>query len=278
MIKKRIDKFPMKKRIAVILSLIIASQFTVFARKTHKPNRNIHTSHIKTHSHNKHKTHKVKDLRPELTIDDVKNQENLWGIDVSHYQSNINWVDLENEKPNFMFIKASEGTSFKDEKYSTYYTEAKKLGIPVGSYHFFTYNSTGKDQANNFLSTAQHTNGDLLPVLDAEYTRSMPNDKEKIKAELIDYVITIYDKLGFYPIIYCNYRYFQTYLAETILQNCKLWIVDYKDKPECNWTLWQSTNKFKLTSIKGHVDLNFINGGITNLKDLIYETKTGQLF
>ena len=275
--------FP-KKRFVAILSLIVASHFAVSAKKTYKKSSRHHHTYAQSKSHSKKSTKKttyhVKDTRPEMTIADVKDSDKLWGIDVSHYQAEIDWLALSKEKPNFMFIKASEGINMKDSKYSTYYSEAKKLGIPVGSYHFFSYKSSGKEQAANFLSVAQHSSGDLLPVLDAEYVKSMPEDKARIKAELIDFVTTVYNKLGLYPIIYCNYRYFQAYLAETILQtNCKLWIVDYRNEPNCPWTLWQSTNKFKLSAIKGHVDLNFFNGNMDMLKDIFVQNiNQGKLF
>jgi lysozyme len=208
-----------------------------------------------------------------LTIDDVKDSDQLWGIDISHYQSDIDWSKMMVEKPHFMFIKASEGANMQDNKYFDYYTEAKKIGIPVGSYHFFSYKSTGKEQAKNFLSVAQHSTGDLIPVLDAEYTRSIPADKEKVTVELTDFVNAVYEQLGYYPIIYCNYKYFQAYLTESIQKKCKLWIVEYRNQPVGDWTLWQKTDKFKLAGIKGHVDLNFFKGNQTTLQELLYKSK-----
>lgn len=269
----------MRKLVSIISLLLIVVLADATSHKytaKHSSSKN----HSKSYTHHKTTYSKPKvDTRPELTLKDVQIPNKLWGIDISHYQADINWLALADERPNFMFIKASEGINLKDEKYASYYDEASKLGIPVGSYHFFSYKSSGKEQAENFLSVAKHKNGDLLPVLDAEYTKSMPEDKSKIKAELIDFVTTIYQKLGSYPIIYCNHKYFQTYLAETILQsNCKLWIVDYKNEPICNWTLWQSTDKLKLAAIKGHVDLNFFNGDLESLKNILYKTENGQFF
>lgn len=263
----------MRKRIATILSIIIASHFAVSAKKSyHKSSHRTYSS--RTHSKS-HKKHLVKDLRPVLTIDDVKDNEHLWGIDISHYQTDIDWSKMQDEKPHFMFIKASEGADLRDNKYIDHYTEAKKIGIPVGSYHFFSYKSTGKEQARNFLAVAQHSTGDLIPVLDAEYTRSIPADKEKVTAELTDFVNAVYEQLGHYPIIYCNYKYFQAYLTESIQKKCKLWIVDYRNQPNGDWILWQKTDKFKLAAIKGHVDLNFFKGNATSLQELFYKSKNG---
>lgn len=263
----------MKKIITTLLCIFTATLFSVSAKKPHKKQKKnkANYTHKISLSKKKERTHKTKKFVPETTLKDVKENENLWGIDISHYQQEINWAALEKEKPHFMFIKATEGVTIKDNKYSTHYAQAKKTGINVGSYHFFSYKTTGKEQASNFLSVAQHKNGDLLPVLDAEFSKVMPA-KEIITSEIDDFVNSIYEQLGLYPIIYCNYKYYNTYLSANIKTKCKLWIVDYKAKPEGDWAIWQSTDRFRLTSIRGHVDLNFLNGDLTKLNELFIKT------
>jgi len=248
----------MQKRLISILCIILLSQICVFARKSHKT----HRSHKTTH-----KVHYIQ--QPTVTLDDVKPLENVWGIDVSHHQSDINWEILGKQKPNFMFIKASEGVTCQDTKYMKNYSEAKKCRILVGSYHFFSYKSDGKAQANNFLSIAQHNDSDLLPVLDAEFTRKMPK-KEKVINELTSFINTIYEKLGHYPIVYCDYRFYKLYLQEQLSNKCKLWIVNYKEKPNCEWAFWQTTDRLKLEGIRGFVDLNKFNGPLANLDGMLY--------
>lgn len=251
----------MQKRLISVLCLILLLQFSVSAKKSHKTS--------KRHSH---KRHEILDKRPALTLEDVKPAENVWGIDVSHYQSSINWEILGQQKPNFMFIKASEGATFQDMTYLVNYNEARKRGILVGSYHFFSYKVSGIEQANNFLAIALHKDSDLLPVLDAEFTRKMPK-KDWVVKELANFVNTIYEKLGHYPIVYCNNRYFNLYLKEHLQDKCKLWIVDYKAKPQGDWAFWQTTNKLKLNGIRGYVDLNMFNGPMANMKNLLYQKK-----
>ena len=252
----------MQRRLISILCIIILSQFSAFAKKSHK-------------THKRHKiTHKVHHIpQPTVTLDDVKPMENVWGIDVSHHQNDINWEILGGQKPNFMFIKASEGVTCQDARYLENYSQARKRRILVGSYHFFSYKSCGKDQANNFLSVAQYKDSDLLPVLDVEFRRRMPK-KDKVINELTGFINTIYEKLGHYPIVYCDYRFYKLYLQEHLNDKCKLWIVNYKEKPSCDWAFWQTTNRFKLEGISGFVDLNMFNGPVANLKSMLYLQKT----
>lgn len=248
----------MQKRLISILCIIMLSQFCVFAKKSHKA----HRGHRKTH-----KIHLIQ--TPPITLNDVKPLENVWGIDVSHYQNDINWEILGQQKPNFMFIKASEGITSHDIKYIQNYSEAKKRQIPVGSYHYFSYKSSGTDQANNFLSVVQYKDSDLLPVLDVEFARRMPK-KDKVVNELTSFINTIYEKLGHYPIVYCDYRFYKLYLQENLSDKCKLWIVNYKGKPTCDWVFWQTTDRLKLEGIRGYVDLNMFNGPIASLNSMLY--------
>jgi len=205
----------------------------------------------------------------KVTFGEIKAQGKIWGIDISYYQENIKWKKLKKQKPHFIFMKATEGTTIQDSKYQSNYKEAKKLGILVGSYHFFSYLTNGKDQANNFLLTAKHQKGDLPLVLDAEFSKKMPLMK-LVQNQLVNFINTIYNKTGHYPIIYCDYDYYKLYLKGSMPHNCKLWIVDYRGKPDCKWSFWQTTNKFKIEGIKRYVDFNLFNGANKDLKSILY--------
>ena len=147
---------------------------------------------------------KAKEEVKKEAKEEAKEPEKVWGIDISHYQEIVDWNKILEHEPGFIFVKATEGTTIQDPKYPEYYKSVRKLGIPVGSYHFFTYKSPGKDQAKNFLATAKLQRGDLPLVLDAEFSRTIP-EKNIVKKELLDFMKVIYDKTGLYPIIYCPY-------------------------------------------------------------------------
>lgn len=200
---------------------------------------------------------------------DSNDAEKIWGIDISHYQEIFDWNKLKTHEPGFIFVKATEGSTIQDPKYAEYYNSIRKLNIPVGSYHFFSYKSSGKEQARNFLSTVKYQRGDLPLVLDAEFAKKMP-DKEQIKKELLDFMTVVYGKTGRSPIIYCPYKYYLLYLKNNLPMECKLWIVDYQGKPDCDWTFWQTTEKYKVGGIKGYVDFNLFYGSKKKLKNLLY--------
>ncbi|HMO23601.1 MAG TPA: GH25 family lysozyme, partial [Candidatus Melainabacteria bacterium] len=63
--------------------------------------------------------------------------EHLFGIDVSRHQGTIDWGRVKAAGVNYCFIKSTEGSSWKDNKFDFNWAEAKKHGIIRGAYHFF---------------------------------------------------------------------------------------------------------------------------------------------
>jgi lysozyme len=204
-----------------------------------------------------------------VTIVEKKAPEKLWGIDISHYQRIEDWNKIEQHEPAFIFVKTTEGSTFQDPKYPEYYQEVRKHRIPVGSYHFFTYKSSGKDQAKNFLSVVKYKKGDLPLVLDAEFAKTMP-PKPAIIKEIQAFINLVTEKTGCCPIVYCDYKYYLLYLKNNLPEKCKLWIVDYRSKPDCDWTFWQTTDKYTVAGIKGYVDFNMFNGTKKEFMDMLY--------
>ena len=48
----------------------------------------------------------------------VSTEGEFWGLDVSHHQSTIDWNKLSENEPHFVFLKATEGATNRDIKYS----------------------------------------------------------------------------------------------------------------------------------------------------------------
>ena len=69
------------------------------------------------------------------------------GIDVSYCQGNIDFSKIDKNQVQFVIIRSSYGweANQKDSKFEQNYEGFKKLGIPVGAYHY-SYAKT-KEQA-----------------------------------------------------------------------------------------------------------------------------------
>lgn len=59
------------------------------------------------------------------------------GLDVSHYQGKIDWQKVREEKDyRFVYIKATEGENFVDERFRYNWNEAKRHGMLSISFLF----------------------------------------------------------------------------------------------------------------------------------------------
>ena len=90
------------------------------------------------------------------------------GVDLSYYQGNIDWDVLASQGVDFCFIKATEGVDHNDSQFAQNWQTAQAAKIYVGAYHFFRFEDTGKEQAENFIRTVPVTENTLPPVIDVE--------------------------------------------------------------------------------------------------------------
>lgn len=212
----------------------------------------------------------------------------VYGLDLSFWQGNIHWDQLSlpcdedgsvsgkipaprNQRPvQFAFIRVTKSDSLVDSLYQNYYTEAKKLGIPCGAYHFLTDTVSGKVQAEMFLSHARLEPGDLPPVLDVEI------DSQEIVTKAREWLEIVEKKCGVKAIIYSNMHVFGKWIKnDPILNTHDLWLAKTKgempDEPNCK--LWQFTHEGHVWGIIDNVvDINLFNGTQEELQEYI-ETK-----
>jgi lysozyme len=199
----------------------------------------------------------------------------IHGIDVSHYQSMINWQDVkqmnyQGVKIGFSFIKATEGTDKVDENYLRNWYEARQLDIPVGAYHFFYAGISGKVQAENFMAIANLEANDLPPVLDIEEANE--TSTADIQQEIQEWLDLVEKNYHVKPIIYTNINFYDDYL-EGKFDDYPLWIANYlkDDKPDINrdWTFWQHSQTGHVNGIGGYVDFNVFRGDSADFKKLL---------
>lgn len=91
------------------------------------------------------------------------------GVDISHYQGTVDMREIEHQDMKFIFIKATEGSHNVDEKFYENWGNASKTKLFTGAYHFFSFDSPGKKQAENYIATVGNLAGKLIPVVDVEY-------------------------------------------------------------------------------------------------------------
>lgn len=195
------------------------------------------------------------------------------GIDVSRYQTQINWDQVKRSGIRFAFIKATEGIEMVDPYFGVNWDEAKEIGIARGAYHFFKPAMDGTTQANHFLKHLHLENGDLPPVLDLEAIDNV--GAVAIRREALEWLQTVEEATGMKPIVYTLPHYAKNFL-DGKLSRYPLWVVDLglwpwpSESPGWKkWTFWQHSHHGSLSGIDGDVDLNFFNGSEGEFQKLL---------
>ena len=195
------------------------------------------------------------------------------GIDVSHYQRNIDWEIIAQQDIKFAFVKATEGKSIADSLFKKNWEGLNENNIIKGAYHYFHPGTNVLSQYNNFKTQVNLSKGDLPPVIDIEETNGK-SKKEIIKA-IKDWISLVETEYDLKPIIYTNFKFYNAYIGGNFDQY-PIWIANYTYKePSLNygdsWTFWQYGNRGRLEGIECDVDFNVFNGSMLELENLRYD-------
>lgn len=190
------------------------------------------------------------------------------GVDVSHYQGDIDWPVLAGQAGiQFAYIKATEGSASVDERFAENWVSAREAGLRVGAYHFFSYDSPGASQAAHFIEVVPVEPETLPPVIDVEfygrYDRS-PALAEAVLPELRAMADALERHFGRAPVIYCTDKTYRLYI-EGNFGDCGIWIRSVYAPPRAprDWVFWQYSNRSRLKGYSGresYIDMNVFYG------------------
>ncbi len=192
----------------------------------------------------------------------------VMGVDVSRYQGQIQWPVIEEQNITFAFIKATEGSSHQDPRFAENWKEVQKTNIYAGAYHFFSFESSGETQAQNFIATVgdlEETN--LPPVIDLEFYgdySSTPLSRKETQEILNALLKNLENYYHVKPIIYTTTRAYYHYILGGGYGAYPLWFRNTYQEPVVNWSFWQYSDQGKLAGYDGiqrdhtemYIDLN----------------------
>lgn len=204
----------------------------------------------------------------------LPNGEWSYGMDISHHQPFIRWKRLRilvndegrtvwnedkavrTEVIDYVFMKATEGESFKDWRFKGRWKKAKSVGISRGAYHFFRPNRNAISQAQNYIRrVGDLESDDLPPILDIEKLEDC--SKEILNERALEWLQIVEKYYGRKPIVYANPHYLNNVIDSRITKNYPIWVANYKvGRPSYpRWQYWQFTDR-ALVRGAGCVDLN----------------------
>ena len=191
------------------------------------------------------------------------------GIDVSHFQGNIDWNKVKGNI-DFAILRlgwiGNNNNHTLDTKFETYYNACKSTGIPIGIYVYNYCNSedTVKSGAEWTVNQLKDKGIDLPIYIDME-DRSIENlGKDKLTSICIAFN-TVIENAGYWAGVYANYLN-----KDTIIARYTTWVAHYgisQDRYVGQYDMLQYSDTGKISGISGNVDMDIM------YRDLINEIK-----
>ena len=198
------------------------------------------------------------------------------GVDISSYQGEVNMKSLADQGIRFIYMKATEGSGHTDERFTANWAAIKNTDIAAGAYHFFSFESSGETQAENYIKTVGDLNGRLIPAIDVELYGDFeknPPEHDKVVRELKVLATVLEDEYKTKPMFYTNKEIYDKYLKD-----------DFSDYPKWvrnvffpvylefggDWAIWQYKDRGELEGYNGeekYIDLDVLNSN-KSLEDL----------
>ncbi|SDN32225.1 lysozyme [Allokutzneria albata] len=195
------------------------------------------------------------------------------GIDVSGHQGNVNWQAQWNAGKRFAYVKATEGTGYKNPYFAQQYNGSYNIGMVRGSYHFaLPDRSSGAAQANYFVNNGGgwSKDGKTLPgALDIEYNPYGATcyglSQQAMVNWILDFSNTYKARTGRYPMIYTSTSWWSTCTGNRgdFSNTNPLWVARYASSVGALPHAWRFYTIWQYSETP--IDQNTFNGAYDRL-------------
>ncbi len=211
-------------------------------------------------------------------------ENSIIGADISRYQADVDMKELAGEGIRFVYIKATEGSSHTDERFSENREKAEAAGMPAGAYHFFSMDSSGATQAQHYIEFVGDLTDSLYPAVDVEFygdKQENPPPKDVVRQELHTFLDLLEETYRVKPVIYCSWAILNTYIDESF-DEYPFWIrsvyAPVRLATSHDWVIWQYTDHGRVAGYTGgetYIDLDVLHPDM-ELEDIMIESEEQQ--
>ena len=198
--------------------------------------------------------------RPEAVAID-RSVYTVSGIDISAHNGEVDFDSVAADGIDFVYIKASEGATWRDKHFEANYAGARAAGLAVGVYHFFRFDVEGWRQSVNLLRALNHRPVELPVAIDVEeWGNSTVWSTEEVVRNLQS-MIELLRQGGYQTVIYTNKGGYHRFVRGR-LDDVPLWICSFTSPAMVEndrWTFWQYSHCGHVAGVRGAVDLNTFN-------------------
>ena len=181
----------------------------------------------------------------------------LKGIDVSYHNGEIDFAKVKSQV-DFVIMRAGYGTKDEDSKevkFETYYADAKKNNIPIGTY-WYCYALTPEEaleEAKVFLKRAKGKKFEFPVYYDVEEGNVLDTGGENLK-NMINAFCGELEKNNYYCGVYASLNVFLNIFPKEIYQKYAVWVAYWSEnRPEIegtSWGIWQYTSDGNMDGVE----------------------------
>lgn len=190
---------------------------------------------------------------------------NTKGIDISHWNGNINFDLVKSAGYDFVIIKAGgyESGPYIDPMFEINYNKAKNAGLNVGCYYFagknFRTAEVGTIYVDHFYS--------LIKGKEFEYPVFIDVEAQDVRYRngITDAVVNFsesLEKMGYFVGVYASdISGYKDRLIHDKIKKFAHWVARYGREPQIckDYQIWQYSSKGSVRGIIGSVDLDISN-------------------
>lgn len=255
------------KLTALLLAALLLAPLPADARKKERRGKTTQTADAEEPDRLANKaiqeTHMVRAVALTLTAPAHINTHHREGIDVSHYQGYIDWDKVAASAAiSYVYIKATEGSGFLDDTYERNLREARRVGLSVGSYHFYRPNISPKEQFDNLTTYVRPDEQDLVPLIDIE-SRGKVSDRQFVE-DLKTFVRMVEKHYGKKPLLYTYQNFYNRHLSGQLTAYPWMIAKYQSEQPLLNddkdYIIWQYSSTGTIPGIRGNVDRSRLMG------------------
>lgn len=202
----------------------------------------------------------------------VKQDNVTFGIDVSKYQSGLDWKKIKKSGVSFVIIRigyrgyGAEGKLVKDPMFEEHFTNARNAGLKVGVY-FFTQAMNEAEAQEEAEACNRALNGRMLdyPIFYDTEASTAPGgtgradglgveDRTKCAIAFCERV----KELGYQPGVYASTTWYRKRVDyNTLRSRYTIWNAHYGvSSSPIGCDLWQGTEKARINGYSGELDAN----------------------
>jgi lysozyme len=204
------------------------------------------------------------------------------GIDVSEYDTAVDWPTAKAAGIDFAFMRVSDGIAYPDTSFAGYWSGSLAAGVIRGAYQYFRPDVDPVAQAD-LLATSMGTllPGDLPPVLDLEVADGVSTTG--VVTAVNAWIAEVEAKTGRTPIIYAGLYSWPELTGGADETQYPLWIAQYTTgacpdipAPWTQWLFWQHSDTGVVDGVtSSQLDLDVFSGTLEQLETFAANSGSG---